>query len=130
VLEEDVDSFRANVTCLDTCLKGDRWGCHCIIPHTASLRVGKPTPSRTVGFESTCCPKQSACCGFDVLFSFQDQGRLLAAAPQWNWHETHFEPENSVIPSAYIRVNGIGGGSGTLPSVPEPSEVVGSGTEG
>ena len=130
VLEEDVDRFRENVACLDTSLKSDRWGCHCIIPHTASLRVGKPTSSRAVGFESTCCQKQSACRGFDVLFSFQDQERLLAPAPQWNWHETHFEPENFGIPSACIQVNGIEGASGVLPPASNPSQVAGIGTEG
>jgi hypothetical protein len=130
VLEEDVDRFRENVACLDASLKSDCWGCHCNIRHTASLRVGKPISARPVGFESRYCPKQSACHGFDVLFSFQGQGRLLVPAPPWNWHETHFEPENLVIPSACIQANGIGGSSGSPSCALAPSQVVRNGTQG
>lgn len=130
ILEEDVDRFREHVTHLDNSLKSAPWGCHCVIPHTASLRVGNPAHSRTTRFENTCCQRQSACCGLDVVFSFQDQGSLPASPPQWNWHETHFEPDKSAPTSECNQVDGTGGGSSTLDSVTRPIKVADSQHQG
>ncbi|KAF7503395.1 hypothetical protein GJ744_003917 [Endocarpon pusillum] len=130
VLEEDVDRFREHVSNLDSSLKSAPWGCHCMFPHIASLRVGNPTYSRTTGTESTCYQRQSACRGLDVLFSFHDQGSLAASPPRWNWHETHFEPETSVPTSTCSQVDGAGGSGDRLASTSHPTYMTGNQNEG